>query len=520
MGEEYQGAKVLDPIPKFYKDPIATLDFAALYPSIIIAENICYSTLVVDKTAVNESMTGLVNIAPTVDETTWSERTMFVKPDVVKGILPTILEKYLTQRRAVREKMKTEKDPVMLQNYDCQQLELKRAANSIYGFTGARDDGALSCVAISSSITGFGRSMIEVTRDFVEENYDATVVYGDTDSVMISFKGLGLPETFKTANEAAEKVSALFKRPIKLEFEKVYFPFLLCGKKRYAGVHYTDIHKHNKLDVKGLEVVRRDSCPWVAQVMKKILDILMFERDIEKMLQYLKTQTMLLMNEQIDPGLLILTRKLTKPHYKVAQPHSVLVEKLRLTDPNQCPEIGDRVPYFIGEEGGKKISDRAIAPSDVFRTARAEVGSGVPIDARETKIDLFYYLNKQLRKPVERLLANVVGSDVLKDIFKDAEGAASGDGGYDVSTDDVSTDDGYSGGAMKRKRPIVSDIEDMVAKCESNFNKCRDCQGDNFKKSSCKTYDCPIHFSRKLDIKRLGKVDGIAAGLIEKLSFC
>lgn len=45
-GVAYEGATVLDPDEGFYQDPIATLDFASLYPSIMMAHNLCYTTLV------------------------------------------------------------------------------------------------------------------------------------------------------------------------------------------------------------------------------------------------------------------------------------------------------------------------------------------------------------------------------------------------------------------------------------------------------------------------------------------
>jgi DNA polymerase delta subunit 1 len=41
----YEGATVLEAKQGFYKDPVATLDFASLYPSIMMAHNLCYSTL-------------------------------------------------------------------------------------------------------------------------------------------------------------------------------------------------------------------------------------------------------------------------------------------------------------------------------------------------------------------------------------------------------------------------------------------------------------------------------------------
>lgn len=54
-------------------------------------------------------------------------------------------------------------------------------------------------------------------------------------------------------------------KPIKLEFEKVYHPYLLINKKRYAGLYFTRPEKHDKMDCKGIETVRRDNCPLVAR---------------------------------------------------------------------------------------------------------------------------------------------------------------------------------------------------------------------------------------------------------------
>lgn len=49
--EQYEGATVIEPTKGFYDVPIATLDFASLYPSIMMAHNLCYTTLL-DKTTI------------------------------------------------------------------------------------------------------------------------------------------------------------------------------------------------------------------------------------------------------------------------------------------------------------------------------------------------------------------------------------------------------------------------------------------------------------------------------------
>ena len=122
--------------------------------------------------------------------------------------------------------------------------------------------GFLPLLPISRSTTAFGRDMIELTRDVVETTFtikngypaDATVIYGDTDSVMVEFGVETVKEAMAIGAEAAALVTQRFVKPINLEFEKVYFPYLLISRKRYAGVYWTNAEKYDKLDCKGIEV--------------------------------------------------------------------------------------------------------------------------------------------------------------------------------------------------------------------------------------------------------------------------
>ena len=111
-----------------------------------------------------------------------------------KGILPLILEELIGARKRAKYELKLEEDPFKKAVLDGRQLALKISANSVYGFTGAQV-GQLPCLAISSSVTAFGREMIEFTKATVIEKYskkngyefDSDVIYGDTDSVMVKF---------------------------------------------------------------------------------------------------------------------------------------------------------------------------------------------------------------------------------------------------------------------------------------------------------------------------------------------
>lgn len=89
-------------------------------------------------------------------------------------------------------------------------------------------------------------------------------------------------------------------KPIKLEFEKVYYPYLLINKKRYAGLYWTKPEKYDKMDSKGIEVccypaivctwlgtddmlqtVRRDNCRLVQTVIETCLHKMLIDRDVK-----------------------------------------------------------------------------------------------------------------------------------------------------------------------------------------------------------------------------------------------
>lgn len=293
--EKYEGATVIDPIKGFYSEPIATLDFASLYPSIMMAHNLCYSTLV------NREDLRLNKFDFKPDDITKTPNgDTFVKASVKKGILPEILDELLAARKRAKTDLKKEKDPMTKAVLDGRQLALKISANSVYGFTGAQV-GKLPCLEISGSVTAFGREMIEHTKKMVEEHYtvengydhDAVVVYGDTDSVMIKF---GITEkdapegtenrerwmiesSMNLALKAADFVNTSFLRPIKLEFEKVYYPYLLMNKKRYAALLWTNPDKHDKMDCKGIETARRDNCALVRTVLDTCLKTILEDRN-------------------------------------------------------------------------------------------------------------------------------------------------------------------------------------------------------------------------------------------------
>ena len=85
---------------------------------------------------------------------------------------------------------------------------------------------------------------------------------------MVKFGTDNIEEAMRLGKEAAAYVSGHFIQPISLEFEKVYCPYLLMNKKRYAGLLWTKPDKFDKMDCKGIETVRRDNCGLIKETVQ------------------------------------------------------------------------------------------------------------------------------------------------------------------------------------------------------------------------------------------------------------
>jgi DNA polymerase delta subunit 1 len=394
--DQYQGATVLEAQTGAYYGPITALDFASLYPSIMCAHNLCYSTLV---------MNAKYDNLPGVEYEQYGPHRFAQN---VESLLPTILTDLKAFRKKAKKLMAQTEGTPMEAVYNGQQLAYKISMNSIYGFTGA-SKGMLPCVAIASTVTMRGRQMIEETKNYVEANFPgAKVRYGDTDSVMVEFdvqgrKGQEAIDYSWTQGElAAEQCTKLFKAPNDLELEKVYCPYFLYSKKRYAAKMYEkkgDAVVFKKIDVKGLQVVRRDSCPYVRETLKGLLSQVLDSSDPNPVIATAREAAKNLMQGKVPIEKLLMSKQLAS-EYKVPMPHVAVRDKIRARAPGSEPQQGDRVSFVI-IKGEGKMYEKAEDPAWVQE-------KNIPLDFQ-------YYFTNQFKKPVQDLLEPLVSSDLIFD---------------------------------------------------------------------------------------------------------
>ncbi|KAL0953498.1 hypothetical protein HGRIS_004725 [Hohenbuehelia grisea] len=506
--DQYEGATVIEPKKGYYDVPIATLDFSSLYPSIMMAHNLCYTTLL-DKAVIER-----LNLVKDVDYIQTPSNDFFVKQSKRKGLLPTVLEDLISARKRAKADLKKETDPFKRAVLDGRQLALKISANSVYGFTGATV-GKLPCLPISRSTTSYGRQMIEKTKQEVESEYsianghahNAEVIYGDTDSVMVKFGPNDLSTVMALGGEAAEFVTAKFVRPIKLEFEKVYYPYLLISKKRYAGLYWTQADKYDKMDSKGIETVRRDNCRLVSTVIETCLHKMLIDRDVKAAEDYTKQTISELLQNKIDMSQLVITKALAKADYANKQAHVELAERMKQRDAGSAPALGDRVAYVIikGIKGAAAY-EKSEDPLYVLE-------NNIPIDTK-------YYLDNQLSKPLMRIFEPILGdkaSSLLSgDHTRTIQIATPSVGGLMKFAVKTSTCLGCktplrannsikNGAVCNNCRPRMSELyqkqimtaSELQVRFARLWTQCQRCQGSLHQDVLCTSKDCPIFYMRK-----------------------
>lgn len=343
------------------------------------------------------------------------------------------------------------------------------------------------------------------------------MIYGDTDSVMVLFGVADVAEAMRLGREAAEHVSATFVSPIRLEFEKVYSPYLLVSKKRYAGLLWSKPEKWDKIDTKGIETVRRDNCLLVRNVITECLDRILVRRDPAGAEAYVKATIADLLQNRLDLSLLVISKGLTQDAeaYENKAAHVELAKKMMRRDPATAPAVGDRVAYVIVKAArGAKAYEKAEDPIYALR-------NNLPIDCQ-------HYLDHHLAQPLLRL---------FEPILKNPKELLTGAHTRSIT---LATPSAAAGGIMRFatktltcmgcRAPLAKGRTTVCAHCEAKegevyakalhaandleaafsalWTQCQRCQGSLHQDVLCRSRDCPIFYRRMKVQKELGEAQG------------
>lgn len=444
--DSYEGAIVLQPHTGIYiDDPVTADDFASLYPSSIISENISHDTLIWVKdydTAGNfvcmregsdryDNLPGAkyVNVEFDILRTDPADNRKHPRKirDGVRvaryiqnpqGTIPRILEMLLASRKRCRKLAETEADEFTRALLDAQQLAYKLTANSLYGQLGSATFKVRRQV-LAASTTGYGRKQLMYAKTVIEAVYgggrdprcDVECVYGDTDSIFLRFRPrdpvTGVRLSGRAALQAAKDltvesgqlVSSCLKPPHDFEFDKIFRSFILLSKKRYVGdmsedgVDDDDFHRKSM----GIVMKRRDNAPIVKYVYGHAVDAILDPKQtdvvagVREAAAFVVTASRELLAGRFPLSKLTITKSLRAEY---ADPrriaHKVLADRIAERDPGNKPSTSDRIPFvYIQNPAAKLQGEKIELPSYIVE--------------KGLRPDYAHYITNQISKPVAQV---------------------------------------------------------------------------------------------------------------------
>ena len=375
----YEGAYVLEPVRGVY-DGCSILDFQSLYPSIIIAYNICPSTYTTSFPA-SANKAGVATLPVTEGCHVVGKHRFRKEPT---GLLPGMIERILDERKTVKAAMKGIHDKASVEYIvlDRRQNALKICANSVYGMMGFQKSRYFGHVGCAESVTTVGRELLATIVEDINHSYQVEVIYGDTDSCMLYHKD----DDDKNARVAlaesiCNNITASLPVPMALKFETYCEKVILLTKKRYILV------SDNKVSYKGVMNARRDYCAYAKSVYSNTLQMVADGRSTNDIASYIDMKVFMLLSGKVDVHDLVITKSLARKlnTYKVNQPHVVLAKRLVKKTGIEI-SAGTRLEYVYVTDPDKMVTPDEFA------------FGGYTVDAQ-------FYVRKQLTTQIDDILS-------------------------------------------------------------------------------------------------------------------
>ncbi|MDB2560308.1 hypothetical protein N9Z48_01035 [Euryarchaeota archaeon] len=305
---------------------IAVLDFKSMYPSIMIGQNICYTTRI-DPAQPDQ---------PADDEPVYTAPTgaRFRHQSVRKGLVPRLLEDLMAQRDVHKAALKAAKQEGNVQQesfHDSMQYAVKILMNTFYGVF-ASGFYRFTHRDLGSSITAWARHNIKAIIAQLEEEGHG-VVYSDTDSIFVrspvddsapsSLREEEIIAAQNGENDAVAKmkqwniakqsmidfgleIAERYSRDSAiLEFEKGLSVFFSHGaKKRYVG---QVVWPSEEMLIRGYETQRTDSFNYLTSTMKRMFSHALADEG-DELVKYALARVQAVKKAEIDASELILAK--------------------------------------------------------------------------------------------------------------------------------------------------------------------------------------------------------------------
>jgi DNA polymerase I len=372
-----RGGTTFSPEVGLHED-VHELDFASMYPNIIVTRNISPETIRGD---CPESRT-----VPGLGYEICTER----------GYLPDVLEPLIEDREAIKAERSAADDPERRAELAGRSEAIKWILVSCFGYQGF-SNAKFGRIEAHEAINAYARRLLLTAKDHLEEG-GYRVLHGIVDSIWVT------PRSDATQTPLREIAATVSRTTdIDLEYEAAYDWVAFVPMKdaeegaltKYFGRLRDPEPGDGPFKVRGIELRQRSTSDWVGALQRALLETLDEHRAPEPVLRTLREWLRELDHGAVDPTRLLIRNRVSKSlaNYTQSTRNVAALERSQAQGIETHP--GQDVAYVVVEDTKSsrdrvRLAHESIEDYDTAfyrdRAIRAAAAVLSPLGVRETDI--------------------------------------------------------------------------------------------------------------------------------------
>lgn len=341
-------------LPKMgYHEQVAELDFASMYPSLMVMHNISPET-VNCQCCENDKV-------PELHYTLCEKR---------RGIIAETLDPVLKKRAAYKLRERKATAEAEKKEYHKRQTSLKWLLVTSFGYLGYKN-ARFGKIEAHESVNAFSREALLKAKIIAERN-GYSVIHGIVDCLWLAKAGATENDYKKLGEEISKSVGVL----ISLEgiYKWILFPASRMDPEIPTANRYVGAYTNGEVKVRGIEVRRGDIPLFVRKMQGEILDLFAtagsvaeLKKMIPAALDILSAHLENLKSGRVAPMELVIRHTISKDADEYEHNSAQAVVAKSMSEAGVALQPGETAEYIIVDHTGKKDSRKAV-PFVFYRT--------------------------------------------------------------------------------------------------------------------------------------------------------
>ncbi len=328
-----------------YHEQVAELDFASMYPSIMVMHNVSPETVNCD-CCDNDTV-------PELHYTICGKR---------KGIIVETLAPVLKMRAEYKRRERSAADESRKKEYHRRQTALKWMLVTCFGYLGYKN-ARFGKIEAHESVNAFSRDTLLHAKRIAEDR-GFSVIHGIVDCLWLKKEGA-------TENDYKELCSIITKETgINISLEGIYkwvlFPASRMDREIPTANRYVGTYTNGEVKVRGLEVRRGDIPLFTRKVQGEVLELMSNASSIEELkklvpgiMEIVQSHLEVLRSGRVPPLELVIRHTISKEADEYENNSMQAVVARAMEEAGVALKPGETAEYIIIDHTGKKSLTKA-----------------------------------------------------------------------------------------------------------------------------------------------------------------